>query len=585
KTEARLHTPMYYFLGSLSGIELCYTAVVVPHILANTLQSEKTITLLSCATQMVFFIGLGSADCFLLASMAYDRYVAICNPLRYTLIMTITFCVCLVVASVLIGLFLSLQLVIFIFCFPFCQDRGIEHFFCDVPPVMRLVCATSHIHELSVLVAATLAIAVPFIFIATTYVLIVAAVLKLHSAAGRHRAFNTCSSHLTVVLLQYGCCAFMYLRPNSNYHPKRDQYISLVYTLGTPFLNPLIYTLRNTDTMGPLMNAVMVSFSYRLCLGVIECCIGYSISFFRWLLVLIGAGVEAGDPLGVNLRKNIKAKGKEDMKDSLRTPMYFFLCNLSLLEICYTTDVVPVMLSNIFGARKPISLAGCGTQMFFFLTLGGMDCFLLAIMAYDRYVAICHPLHYTLIMTRNLCVQMVLGSLSLALFLSLQLTALIFTLPFCGHHREINHFLCDVPPVLRLACADTHVHQAVLYVVGILVLTVPFLLICISYVFIASTILRMRSAEGRQRAFSTCSSHLTVVLIQYGCCSLVYLRPRSSTSEDEDRQIALVYTFVTPLLNPLIYTLRNKDVKGLLHQVLTVKCLNLFCVLLTNEIN
>ncbi|XP_021008179.1 olfactory receptor 10Q1-like [Mus caroli] len=256
---------------------------------------------------------------------------------------------------------------------------------------------------------------------------------------------------------------------------------------------------------------------------------------------------------------------------SLHTPMYFFLSSLSFLEICYTTDVVPLMLSNIFGAQKPISLAGCGTQMFFFLTLGGTDCFLLAIMAYDRYVAICHPLHYNLIMTKKLCVQMVMGSLSLALFLSLQLTALIFTLPFCGHYLEINHFLCDVPPVLRLACADIHVHQAVLYVVGILVLTVPFLLIFISYVFIVSTILHMRSAEGRQRAFSTCSSHLTVVLLQYGGCSLVYLRPRSSSSDDEDRQIALVYTFVTPLLNPLIYTLRNKDVKGALRHSIFCK--------------
>uniref|UniRef100_F7AJ17 Olfactory receptor n=1 Tax=Monodelphis domestica TaxID=13616 RepID=F7AJ17_MONDO len=253
---------------------------------------------------------------------------------------------------------------------------------------------------------------------------------------------------------------------------------------------------------------------------------------------------------------------------SLHTPMYFFLSNLSFLEICYTTTLVPLMLSNIFDNRKPIPLAGCGVQMFFFVTLGGTDCFLLAVMAYDRYVAICHPLHYTLIMTQRLCIQMVVGSLSLALFL---LTALIFTLPFCGHRREINHFLCDVPPVLRLACADTRVHQAVLYVVGILVLTVPFLLICISYVFITTTILRIRSAEGRRRAFSTCSSHLTVVLLQYGCCSLVYLRPRSSTSEDEDRQIALVYTFVTPLLNPLIYTLRNKDVKGALKKSMSSK--------------
>ncbi|XP_012580622.1 PREDICTED: olfactory receptor 10Q1 [Condylura cristata] len=256
---------------------------------------------------------------------------------------------------------------------------------------------------------------------------------------------------------------------------------------------------------------------------------------------------------------------------SLRTPMYFFLSNLSFLEICYTTVVVPLMLSNIWGAQKPIPLAGCGAQMFFFVTLGSTDCFLLAVMAYDRYVAICHPLHYMLIMTQKLCVQMVTGALGLALFLSLQLTALIFTLPFCGHRREINHFLCDVPPVLRLACANTRLHQAVLYVVGILVLTVPFLLICVSYVFIARAILRIRSAEGRRRAFSTCSSHLTVVLLQYGCCSLVYLRPPSSASEDEDRQIALVYTFVTPLLNPLIYTLRNKDVKGALRNAIVHK--------------
>ncbi|XP_069887932.1 olfactory receptor 10W1 [Dipodomys merriami] len=247
QTEARLHTPMYYFLGSLSGVEICYTAVVVPHMLANTLQSEKTITLLGCAAQMAFFIGLGSADCFLLAAMAYDRYVAICHPLQYPLIMTLTLCVRLVVASVLTGLFLAFQLVAFIFSLPFCQARGIQHFFCDVPPVLRLVCAKSHIHEQSVLVAATLAIAVPFFLIATSYVFIVDAVLQVRSAAGRRRAFSTCSSHLTVVLLQYGCCAFMYLRPSSSYRPEQDQLISLVYTLGTPVLNPLIYTLRNSE--------------------------------------------------------------------------------------------------------------------------------------------------------------------------------------------------------------------------------------------------------------------------------------------------------------------------------------------------
>ncbi|XP_037697743.1 olfactory receptor 10W1 [Choloepus didactylus] len=252
RSEAHLHTPMYYFLGSLSGVEICYTAVVVPHILANTLQTQKTITLLGCATQMAFFIGLGSIDCFILAAMAYDRYVAVCRPLQYPLIMTLTLCVCLAMASVVIGFFLSLQLVAFIFSLPFCHARGIEHFFCDVPPVMRLMCANSHTHEQSVLVAATLAIAVPFFLITTSYAFIVAAVLRIQSAVGRCRAFSTCSSHLTVVLLQYGCCAFTYLCPNSSYSAKQGQLLSLVYTLGTPLLNPLIYTLRNSEVKGAL---------------------------------------------------------------------------------------------------------------------------------------------------------------------------------------------------------------------------------------------------------------------------------------------------------------------------------------------
>ncbi|KAM9660256.1 olfactory receptor 10Q1 [Trichechus inunguis] len=259
------------------------------------------------------------------------------------------------------------------------------------------------------------------------------------------------------------------------------------------------------------------------------------------------------------------------MHSSLCTPTHFFLSNFSFVEICYTTVVVPLMLSNIFGTQKPIPLAACGAQMFFFLMLGGADCFLLAVMAFDRYVAICHPLHYTLIMTQKLCIQMVVDALGLALFLSFQLTALIFTLLFCRGRREINHFLCDVPPVLHLAYADTHVHQAVVYVVSFLVLIVPFTFISVSYVFITLAILLIHSVEGRRRGFSTCSSHLTVVLLQYGCCALVYLRPQSSSSVDEDCQFALVYTFITPLLNPLIYTLRNKGVKGALKKATVAK--------------
>ncbi|XP_066476153.1 olfactory receptor 10V1-like [Tiliqua scincoides] len=249
---------------------------------------------------------------------------------------------------------------------------------------------------------------------------------------------------------------------------------------------------------------------------------------------------------------------------SLHNPMYFFLANLAALELCYSSVIAPPALANLLsGKNATISLNGCGTQMFFFVFLGGADCVLLAIMAYDRYVAICHPLSYLVIMNKTVCTCLVAASLLLGFLLSLQLTILIFRLPFCGSN-EIKHFFCDIPVILKLACGDTHIHQAALFIVSVIVLTIPFLLICISYVFIVVAILQIHSTKGCQRAFSTCSSHLMVVLLQYGCCGLIYLRPNSSYSPEEGRVISVVYTFVTPLLNPLIYSMRNKELKDAL---------------------
>ncbi|XP_037754837.1 olfactory receptor 10V1 [Chelonia mydas] len=259
---------------------------------------------------------------------------------------------------------------------------------------------------------------------------------------------------------------------------------------------------------------------------------------------------------------------------SLHTPMYFFLANLAVLEICYSSVIAPLALVNLVSGRKAtISLAGCGTQMFFFVFVGGADCILLAVMAYDRYVAICHPLRYTLLMNWKVCACLVAGSLVLGFLLSLQLTILIFHLPFCTT-KEINHFFCDIPAVLRLACTNTHVHQAALFIVSVTVLTIPFLLICLSYVFIMAAILQIHSAAGRCHTFSTCSSHLTVVLLQYGCCSFIYLQPNSSYSPEQGQVVSVIYTFVTPVLNPLIYSMRNKELKDALSRVLRRKVLS-----------
>ncbi|XP_066468879.1 olfactory receptor 10K2-like [Tiliqua scincoides] len=252
---------------------------------------------------------------------------------------------------------------------------------------------------------------------------------------------------------------------------------------------------------------------------------------------------------------------------SLHNPMYFFLRNLSSIEICYTLVIVPKMLANFLAKSRKLSLTECAVQMYFFIALGTSECFLLAVMAYDRYVAICNPLCYALIMCRALCLQLVVAVCTTGFILSLCLTALIFRLPFCGSH-EINHFFCDIPPVLFLACSDTHTDEVLVFVACLLALLVPFLLILISYVFIAESILRIKCSQGRKKAFSTCAAHLVVAVLHYGCAIFIYIRPKASYSLEQDKMVSLIYTNVTPMLYPMIYSLRNKEVKVALRKVI-----------------
>uniref|UniRef100_A0A8B9P6E3 G-protein coupled receptors family 1 profile domain-containing protein n=1 Tax=Apteryx owenii TaxID=8824 RepID=A0A8B9P6E3_APTOW len=252
---------------------------------------------------------------------------------------------------------------------------------------------------------------------------------------------------------------------------------------------------------------------------------------------------------------------------SLHTPMYFFLCGLSFSEICYTFVIVPKMLVDLLAERKAISFLGCAVQMYFFLFLGCSHSFLLAAMGYDRFVAICHPLHYNSIMTRRVCVQMMIASAFSGLLVTQTITTLVFCLPFQAS-RKLNHFFCDIAPVLRVAFAHTNLSEAVVFTLSIFVLLIPLTLILISYLFILFTILKIPSAAGRRKAFSTCSAHLTVVIMHYGCASFIYLRPNASYSSDQDAVISVTYTILTPLLNPMIYSLRNKDVKTALQKAL-----------------
>ncbi|XP_073466717.1 olfactory receptor-like protein OLF1 [Aquarana catesbeiana] len=245
----------------------------------------------------------------------------------------------------------------------------------------------------------------------------------------------------------------------------------------------------------------------------------------------------------------------------LQTPMYFFLSNLSFNDISYSSTIVPKILVNTLSQDRTISLMGCAVQMFFHLALGVMECFLLAVMAYDRFVAICRPLHYNTIMNRKMCASLVAGSLSMSILNSALHVALTFQLPYCKSHY-INHFSCEMPPLLRLSCQDTLYNEIIMYISAAIIGLCALCLTLTSYVHIISTVLKIRSSQGRHKAFSTCASHLTVLALYYGTIVCIYLRPRSTYSPNVDKSVSILYTVVTPMLNPIIYSIRNKDVKN-----------------------
>lgn len=263
----------------------------------------------------------------------------------------------------------------------------------------------------------------------------------------------------------------------------------------------------------------------------------------------------------------------------LHTPMYFFLGNLSFLDICYTTTSIPSTLVNFLSERKTISFSGCTVQMFLGLAMGTTECVLLGVMAFDRYVAICNPLRYPAIMSKNSYVPMAAGSWFAGVINSAVQTTFVVQLAFC-RNNVINHFSCEILAVMKMACADISDNEFIMLVATTLFTLMPLLLIVISYSLIISSILKIHTSEGRNKAFSTCSAHLTVVIIFYGTILFMYMKPKSKETLDSDdldvtdKLISMFYGVMTPMMNPLIYSLRNKDVKEAVKHLLRRKVFN-----------
>ncbi|XP_078502916.1 olfactory receptor OR9H1-like [Lissotriton helveticus] len=257
------------------------------------------------------------------------------------------------------------------------------------------------------------------------------------------------------------------------------------------------------------------------------------------------------------------------MNTNLHTPMYFFLCTLSFVDISFSSAILPNMLVNFLWVERRISLTGCATQMFFSFAIGSTEVFTMALMAYDRYTAICNPLLYPVIMNSRTCLVLLFGACVIALINGLTQTIFTFTLPFCNDNK-INHFFCDVPALLKLACSDTTINEVVLVSVAGGLILISAIIILASYVYIVSAILKISSSEGRWKTFSTCSSHLVCVTLYFSTLIFMYIKPSSIHATTKDNAASLCYTLIIPMLNPLIYSLRNQEIKRALRKGLGI---------------
>ncbi|NXM72693.1 O11L1 protein, partial [Serilophus lunatus] len=248
------------------------------------------------------------------------------------------------------------------------------------------------------------------------------------------------------------------------------------------------------------------------------------------------------------------------LEPQLHSPMFKFLQNLSFLEVCYTNTIIPKMLSSLLAKRKSISFSGCMAQLYYFVSLGATECYLLAVMAYDRFLAVCRPLQYGVIMTDEFYVHLAVGSWVTGTFTGFLPCLMVSRLHFCSYNL-IDHFFCDISPLLKLSCSDTAVTEAVIFILSLLVLSSCFLLTLVSYLLIILTILKIPSASGKRVTFSTCSSHLMVVTIYYSTMIFMYVRPTYNLSSELNKAVSVLYTVATPLLNPVIYSFRNKAFK------------------------
>ncbi|CAN2391849.1 Olfactory receptor, partial [Pristimantis euphronides] len=563
-TSQILHTPMYFFISQLSINDILLTTDIAPNMLHFLLNNGGTITFVGCISQFYFFSTSEASECFLLTVMSYDRYVAICNPLRYTSMMTTECCVSLSVTCWLVGFSIIFIDIFTISELNFCKPNIIDHFYCDLLPLQEISCSDIFNLQLEIYFLSIISVIIPTIIIIACYTNIIVAILRIPSSTGRHKAFSTCSSHLIVVSIFYWTMFSVYVFPTKVDTLNISKILSLLYTVITPLANPIIYSLRNKDIWKAINETIKnIKLDNNLTMVTEFFLLGFqvnqSLRFILFsLLLVVYCGTICGNLLIITLVSTSK---------NLHTPMYFFISQLAISDLLLTTDIVPNLLHILLNNGGTITFVGCIIQLYFFGTAEILESFFLTVMSYDRYVAICNPFHYFSIMTNATSVTLTIICWLLGFSIVFIDTATTAKLNFCGLNI-IDHLFCDFVPLLDISCSDAFAVQLEIYIMGIPSLIIPMIIIVMSYTYIVLAVLRIPSSTGRQKAFSTCSSHLIVVSIFYGTIFSVYILPTKGQTLTMNKILSLLYTVFTPLANPIIYSLRNNDIRKAAQEVL-----------------
>ncbi|KAG8522321.1 Olfactory receptor 143, partial [Galemys pyrenaicus] len=581
-----LHTPMYFFILNLSFIDLCHAFVITPKMLMSFVLDKNIISFEECMTQLFFFCFFVHSECYVLTAMAYDRYVAIGKPLMYTVSMSPQVCALLITGSYVMGFAGGMVHTGDMLKLSFCDANIINHYMCDIFPLQQLSCSSTYANELvdSILVSTTAIMSTLLIFI--SYALILSNILHMSSSRGWSKAFSICSSHIMTVAIFYGSGMFTHLKTSSGGSLGQGRFFSVFYTNIVPMLNPFIYSLRNKDvklalkktlkrmpahrptalTLGQALTLKTEDQSHISPLQIMAVENGSSVTEFILEGITHQPQLQLPFFLLLLLNYMVTVVGNFSLinliclNPHLHTPMYFFILNLSFIDLCHAFVITPKMLMSFVLDKNIISFEECMTQLFFFCFFVHSECYVLTAMAYDRYVAIGKPLMYTVSMSPQVCALLITGSYVMGFAGGMVHTGDMLKLSFCDANI-INHYMCDIFPLQQLSCSSTYANELVDSILVSTTAIMSTLLIFISYALILSNILHMSSSRGWSKAFSTCGSHMITVALFYGSGICTHLKTSSDESLGQRRFFSVVYTNILPMLNPFIYSLRNKDVK------------------------